>query len=59
MCAHCSCWTEEASSQALADEEDAVIADAVRFLAATVALGQLRRRAILKVVSKVGSSRVT
>ena len=43
--------------QALDDEEDAVIAEAVRFLSVVVASRQLRRRALLRVVTRVSAGR--
>ena len=41
--------------QALDDEEDVVIAEAVRFLSSVVTSRQLRRRALLRVVTRVSA----
>ena len=41
--------------QALDDEEDVVIAEAVRFLSVVVTSRQLRRRALLRVVTRVSA----
>ena len=51
--AHQICGNQVRLMQALDDEEDVVIAEAVRFLTQVVASQQLRRRAMLRVVTKV------